>query len=719
MKVQNVAVDEIERIGINTNQAFTIKFDAKMAKILADGLYSDKIQSVIRELSCNAWDSHVEAGHADQPFDVHLPSTIEPWFSIRDYGVGLEHDDVISIYTCYGASTKTNSNDVIGQLGLGSKSPFSLCNAFDVSSRRNGVENHYSMYKDELGMPSVAHLGSCATTEPNGVTVKIPVNADQRREFGDKAREVYKWFPVKPRMIGTNISFETIKYEYTGNKWGVRKPQTDYYGYADAYKSFALMGMVAYPLDSNAIANLTNTQRVMMRLPLVLNFDIGDLEVAANREALGYDERTCNNIRARLDTMIAELGEKFEKEIASAPTLWQAKKSFDRIFGYHNGNNHVFRDVFASHGLKWGKTVIKSGNHKIDLDTLYGKHLVNDIKVWSTHVYTFSSRYKSGRRVHDSQLMIDCDDNTVIMFDDVRLGGVSRAKEYHNEHNHNKNIVLFKESDTVKWADIQKALGDPEVIYTSTLPKPVRKTATERTNILRWRDTHNESSMKAWEQVSIDIEEGGFYVDLKIWDIQALGRSYKHMGQILSQARAANIIDADTQVYAMRAENKRIVSDDPNWVELYSYIKNEVEKAVRAENLAQHIADAEEYHRVTSQTRWHFWKHSYSNDQGVMATFAKEMAEIAQEVTVKNSRVEALKSLAVFFEINLGTAKPRYALHAGMVRVMATYPMLSFNRDTWYNINERDIKKAIEYVNYVDITLPFYNITMSETVKAA
>ena len=77
---------------------FRIRNSAKAFNILSSGLYANKIKAIIRELSCNAVDSHVAAGN-DQPFEVHLPSTLEPWFSIRDFGTGLNHEQVTNIYT--------------------------------------------------------------------------------------------------------------------------------------------------------------------------------------------------------------------------------------------------------------------------------------------------------------------------------------------------------------------------------------------------------------------------------------------------------------------------------------------------------------------------------------------------------------------------------------------------------------------------------------------
>ena len=55
---------------------FRIRNSAKAFSILSSGLYANKVRAIIREYSCNAVDSHVEAGRADTPFDVHLPNSL-------------------------------------------------------------------------------------------------------------------------------------------------------------------------------------------------------------------------------------------------------------------------------------------------------------------------------------------------------------------------------------------------------------------------------------------------------------------------------------------------------------------------------------------------------------------------------------------------------------------------------------------------------------------
>src|SRR6266446_4754944 len=80
---------------------FRIKASVKAFQILHANIYSNAVQSIIRELSCNAADSHIAAGKGDVPFTVHLPNNLESYFSVKDDGVGMSDEFVRTLYTTY------------------------------------------------------------------------------------------------------------------------------------------------------------------------------------------------------------------------------------------------------------------------------------------------------------------------------------------------------------------------------------------------------------------------------------------------------------------------------------------------------------------------------------------------------------------------------------------------------------------------------------------
>jgi len=88
-------------------------------QMLSKNLYSDPIGSTIRECASNALDSHRRAGVSD-PIVVTFKqnSASSSWeFSVEDFGIGLDSDDVENIISKYGKSTKRNSTTELGMMG--------------------------------------------------------------------------------------------------------------------------------------------------------------------------------------------------------------------------------------------------------------------------------------------------------------------------------------------------------------------------------------------------------------------------------------------------------------------------------------------------------------------------------------------------------------------------------------------------------------------------
>ena len=82
---------KITRKGVTKAVSFGIKQTslAHILNVLRNQLYSDKIGAVVREYSANAVDANREAGKADTPIEVTLPSSFDPVFKVRDFGPAL------------------------------------------------------------------------------------------------------------------------------------------------------------------------------------------------------------------------------------------------------------------------------------------------------------------------------------------------------------------------------------------------------------------------------------------------------------------------------------------------------------------------------------------------------------------------------------------------------------------------------------------------------
>lgn len=318
--IQHGAKRKVETDGEFTTSAFRIKASAKAFKILSDSLYNNKFRAVVRELSCNAVDAHRAAGTTDVPFELKVPNSVDPEFRIRDYGTGLSRPDLETIYTTYFESTKEDTNDDIGGLGLGSKSPFSYTDSMVVTSFHDGMRHEYVCYLDEEGIPGITYVSTEDSDEPSGLEVKFAARGDDWFSFFKETKNVMTWLDAPVKLLGSGITDDEIELAEmaSGDGWRVVDAST-----METYPGpiVALMGGVAYPITNDMIDMPERHEKFAERLreryngdrmTLVVEFDIGDLDVSASRESLSADKITVQNMNAVVVRVADEMADRLE-----------------------------------------------------------------------------------------------------------------------------------------------------------------------------------------------------------------------------------------------------------------------------------------------------------------------------------------------------------------------------------------------------------------------
>lgn len=375
---------------------FTIKESAKAFRILSSALYANKIRAIVRELTCNARDSHVEAGNKE-PYSVHLPTTYEPTFSVEDFGVGLSHDQVMRLYSTYFDSTKTNSNDFVGALGLGSKSPFSYTDNFVVVATKDGERNTYSAFINDEGVPSIARLASEKTDAPNGVKVQLAVKSSDFHLFRDELWDVATWYDMLPKVnLGSISSIELKPFNPFGSKKfkSVAKVPSAWSTYGFRTASRVLMGGVVYPIEASTDA-FSAFKDGLLKEGLIFEANIGDVDIQPSREGLTYTQRTIDWILKNLNTLQRDLQDFLREETKECKTLWDKVKFLSSIssprFLVDSARDEI--KALGSLSVKWselyktsektrhfeqssGKAGFKSPPKKMMSDGVHLKHMV-------------------------------------------------------------------------------------------------------------------------------------------------------------------------------------------------------------------------------------------------------------------------------------------------------------------------------------------------------
>lgn len=540
----NRTVTPVQRGGVKTESTFTIQTSAHAFEILSSGLYTDSVTAIVRELSCNAYDSHVDAGKRDVPFDMHVPTKMEPWFSIRDYGTGLSNEDVLSVYTTYFQSTKANSDDFIGALGLGSKSPFAYASDFQVTSFFDGVEYKYAIFLNENGVPSVALMGEAVTDQINGVEVRIP--SEDRRRFTDAISRYLAYFDVKPNLLGIDkVDAEKMYTDVRqpagseldeAGKWFVADKDRGYY----SARTGIVYGQVPYPANVDQIISGTSElctaeERAFYRTfsdQLVMIFAVGDLSITANREELKYDEQTLAAIAGRITEFHAKFFTGVKKAIenfADNDSLYKTNRylmtevfndeaRFFKSLDFEQIDCNAFK-VLQSHKSNWGNGY-----------SLLVKEALKDVKLFDpSKLETFRSQTTGDIKVRNpkggSFECLGISSEVIYYVIDEPKNAIAKAKQHFlatKDEHPRATFILLKPRELRKCADaahqtqieeMRVALGKPDFIYTSTLEytKPIRqKSTTSRKQV----GTVFDGAPHWYCKSDFDIEDGGIYIYL-------------------------------------------------------------------------------------------------------------------------------------------------------------------------------------------------------------
>jgi hypothetical protein len=293
-----------------TQESIGMSLDLESAQVLmqmlSKNLYSDAIGSTIRECASNALDSHRRAG-VDKPIIVSLGRNKEDnyEFSVEDFGIGLDADDVKNIISKYGKSTKRNSSTELGMMGLGFKAPLAYSSSFYFVCRKDGMERKYMMYEGE-DVNTIDLLYEAPTDQPNGVKVIVPVKYYDRYSFENKIKEQLAYFEsVYFDVPGISNDFVITRHEFF-----------QFSELASNNYMHLCLDNVYYPIDFDKLGIDT------LRLPVALRFSLTDgIFPTPNRESIRYTQEAKAVILKRLQEAANYFIEKYNETVKETTDL--------------------------------------------------------------------------------------------------------------------------------------------------------------------------------------------------------------------------------------------------------------------------------------------------------------------------------------------------------------------------------------------------------------
>lgn len=570
--------------GTQETKTFSIDMNDKSFSILFDRLYSDPIRAIIRELWANAYDSHNEAGRGDRPFYCHIPTVFDPSFTVRDYGVSLDHDGVMNLYTTAFRSTKDKSNVGVGKFGLGSKSPFAYTDTFTVTAFLNGECRVYSAYMDADGIPTIALMATSATDEENGLAVSFPVDPDDVHAFYQKAREVARGFDVRPETNQPDIfrQLDELDIIVEGPGWKVMSKS---WGVENAM--FVRQGCVIYPVDKSRLfpgISYDNITSALFEMNTLIDMPIGSVDITPNREALRYDDVTTKNLQDKILEIGKQAVGQIQDKIDACKTFAEVIKTRNEVLESGRAlNGHIFRN------MRWrGRKV--SGSVSID-DR--GRKPYRDIRVMvmSTsdfiHGRTYRSNGFAGRfepgnfvNINPARVVIYVEDTTG---DRVKHSGLRLKEDFQSRitgvGDDRPTEFVWVKGD-LKSRDFKRllvSLGRPdcEIVDLAKCPEPVKQT----------RSANARRSVKCKEINALTVREDEVSIDSDEENIVYIAKQRNdfvdHRGTLststlvrwVGELKKSGHMDALARVVIVPATHKRLIEKNKDtWKNFFDIV---------------------------------------------------------------------------------------------------------------------------------------------------
>ncbi len=142
----------------------------RMMEMLVN-LYADRRLAVVREYVSNAVDATRAAG-STEPVAVTTPTLVEPNLVVTDRGTGMSVAEVEATFLAFAASSKRDSDEMIGGLGVGAKSAWALAESFLVDTVKGGRR---TTVRAARNLEHQVLLAGEPSELPDGTTIIVPV----------------------------------------------------------------------------------------------------------------------------------------------------------------------------------------------------------------------------------------------------------------------------------------------------------------------------------------------------------------------------------------------------------------------------------------------------------------------------------------------------------------------------------------------------------------
>ena len=392
---------------------------------VSKNLYSNPIGSFVRELVSNGVDAN-RATNSAELVKINIYKEGNTWyFQVKDEGKGMTPEHFKEVYMRWFNSDKRDNNEDIGGWGIGSKSPLSYKETYEVTTVADGYEYEYIIVRQSPA-PTATLLVERPTNKKSGTTVRIEIDEKDLWKLHEECKKQLIYF--------NNVYVINEVYYYENDfqiiEADLFKVRTDSFPYGK--EMHIVLGQVSYPINWNFLGISP------IYIPVGLKFNIGELPVTLSREEINYSDDTIKEI-----------------------LLDKINIVYEDLYKKYN-NQHKYTNLFEYMNFYY------SGERRLKLtDSVNIPFSIRDNGKLRPSLIVENKTYKISK------------DSLGYLFELFNVSTLERTKLHHGDSSNfyfsrfldNTNNYLYRENDFNHWSNLYYQYGRYSVISKKKLSK--------------------------------------------------------------------------------------------------------------------------------------------------------------------------------------------------------------------------------------------------------
>jgi hypothetical protein len=499
----------------------------------------------------------------------------------------------------------------------------------------------------------------------------------------------------------------------------------------------------------------------MLECPIVIDFEIGQLDISASRESLSYDERTKKNIEKRLSEIKPEMIAVVEEKKKDLKTLFDLQKlqqsvlrggslpsasgegrggSEPHLQG-HEGQYHLAYPVF------WTRTRPEKFKPKA-WEGDFHHSCISPTMTHRTKGLYFKTSHRTRLDLDSDLLVILRDPGEKVkhepkkmrkLYDDFaakRENDLITAPQPSNYYRSTPVLMVDVEPNSQQYRKLMTLLGRPRpdqmnIVWSHDLPEPpeAAKTYSSRKPV----SLKKINCGHALQDEEFDLEKVDYYFSLNRDDVEDKEsddyyKSVSALASCISAAKALGIIKSDAVIAGVPKSRKSTINRMENAKSIFDAFRDYFEEnPLHHEEIVNHLFMSECTNGLGLEvTKWVSKHYDRSDAPGEVRTSAKDEFHISELVEGSPLRewIEAVEAcvdyanseeylrmrrrLRVFALVSLvsmvayrSEASRKYRRQEKMVKKLTDqrYPFLKYIIN---GVNYSNKTPVIDYINSVD-----------------